>query len=62
MAVLFLVTFITGLAESHVHPGQSGIHTPLAIILFALGITHFSLNFKAFKKYLGLTDKKIAEK
>ncbi|POZ59390.1 hypothetical protein C1O63_0703 [Dehalococcoides mccartyi] len=31
MAVLFLATIITGIAEAHVHPGNSGHHVAVAI-------------------------------
>ena len=53
MMVLFLLTFITGLAEAHVHPGESGIHTPLAILFVVVTVVHVALNWKAMGRYLG---------
>ncbi len=33
MVVLFLATIITGIVESHVHPGNSGHHVFISILL-----------------------------
>ena len=53
MGISFLLTVITGFAEAHVHPGESGIHTPLAIIFIAATVVHAALNFKAMRRYVG---------
>jgi hypothetical protein len=51
MATFFLFTIITGIAESQVHPGRSGIHTVIAIFFITSTIIHIVINRKAFIKY-----------
>jgi hypothetical protein len=58
MVVLFFTTAITGFVEAHVHPGQSGIHTPLAVLFVIFAITHGALNRKAMAKHFASTAKK----
>lgn len=58
MVVLFFVTIITGFAEAHVHPGQSGIHTPLAVLFVIFSITHGAINRKALAKHFAGATKK----
>jgi hypothetical protein len=58
MVALFFITIITGFAESHVHPGESGVHTVLAILLIVAAFSHALVNRKAFLKYfMGLGKK-----
>ncbi|AMU87348.1 hypothetical protein [Dehalococcoides mccartyi] len=52
MAVLFLATIITGIAEAHVHPGHSGHHVAVAIAFIASILIHVGLNRKSFARYL----------
>ncbi|AAW39202.1 hypothetical protein X793_07195 [Dehalococcoides mccartyi CG4] len=52
MAVLFLATIITGIAEAHVHPGNSGHHVAVAIAFIASILIHLVLNRKSFSRYL----------
>jgi hypothetical protein len=51
MMVFFLLTVITGLAESHIHPGRSGSHTMIAIILIVSTLVHILINRKAISRY-----------
>jgi hypothetical protein len=51
MMALFFLTIVTGFAESHVHPGQSGIHTVMAILFIASTMTHIIINRKAFVRH-----------
>jgi hypothetical protein len=62
MAVLFLATFISGFAEAHVHPGDSGHHTVIAILFMITICAHVSINFKAFTRYFGTPVKKSIAK
>jgi hypothetical protein len=55
MALSFLFTVTTGFAEAHVHPGRSGVHTPLAIIFLIATLTHVVINHKAFFKHFSTT-------
>lgn len=58
MLFLFLACIITGFAESHVHPGTSGIHTVLAILFVVSAFTHIAVNRKAFiRHFMGAPDK-----
>ncbi|MCF7635016.1 MAG: hypothetical protein LLF82_000494 [Dehalococcoides mccartyi] len=52
MAVLFLATIITGIAEAHVHPGNSSHHVAVAIAFIASILIHLVLNRKSFSRYL----------
>jgi len=58
MVVLFFLTVITGFAKSRVHPGESGIHTVLAVLFVVSTFTHAVINRKAFFKYLAVSSKK----
>jgi len=51
MALLFLLTIVTGIAESYVHPGQSGIHTVMAILFIIIILIHIIINRKALVRY-----------
>jgi hypothetical protein len=51
MVVLFLLTVITGFAESHVHPGDPGIHTVFAILFVTSILVHVVINRKAFARH-----------
>jgi len=51
MAVFFLFTVITGVAESHIHPGQSGSHTVISIFFVISILVHILINRKAFVRY-----------
>ena len=51
-AVLFLLTVITGIAESHVHPGNTGVHVVMAILFIASTLAHVVVNRKPFARYL----------
>jgi hypothetical protein len=62
MAILFLVTVITGFAESHVHPGDSGHHTVISILFMLVVFAHMTLNSKTFGRYLSVPSKKVVEK
>jgi hypothetical protein len=59
MGILFLVTIISGIAESHVHPGNSGLHTVVAVLFVISIIIHVAINRKSFSRYLltGSTNK-----
>ncbi len=59
MVVLFVISFVTGLAESHVHPGESGIHTPFAVAFGAVTIVHVILNLKPLARYFRGQPKKL---
>jgi hypothetical protein len=52
MGVLFLITIITGFAESHVHPGDAGLHTVVAVLFIASILVHAVINRKALARYL----------
>jgi hypothetical protein len=52
MAISFLLTVITGLAESHVHPDRSGIHTVFAILFIVSTLTHVVINRKSLARHL----------
>ncbi len=52
MAVLFSVTVISGIAEAHVHPGSSGLHTIMAVLFIVSILTHIVVNRKALARYL----------
>jgi hypothetical protein len=58
MVVLFLLTVITGFAEDHVHPGESGIHTVFSILFIVSVFIHSAINRKAFFRYLTVGIKK----
>jgi hypothetical protein len=58
MLILFLLTVITGFAEAHVHPGQSGIHTPLAILFILSSVFHIVINRKPFARHFTGTPQK----
>ena len=58
MVVLFFLTIITGIAEGHVHPGRSGVHTPIAVFFIAAALTHVVVNHKPFLRYFMGLDKK----
>ncbi len=51
MGAFFIFTVITGIAESHVHPGQSGSHTVIAILFIVSIFLHVLINRNAFMKY-----------
>lgn len=51
MVVLFLATVITGIAESHVHPGSSGHHVFISVPFLISVCVHVWLNRKAFIKH-----------
>jgi len=51
MAAFFFFTIITGIAESHIHPGHSGSHTVIAIIFIVSTLVHILINRKAFVRY-----------
>jgi FtsH-binding integral membrane protein len=53
LIVLFPAAIISGFAEAHVHPGQSGIHQVIAILFVVFIIGHLAINFKSVKNYLG---------
>jgi hypothetical protein len=58
MVGLLLAAIITGIAESHVHPGSSGSHTVLSILFITLTFIHIIINRKALVRYfLGKTPK-----
>ena len=57
MAILFLATIVTGIAEGHVHPGNSGSHIVVAILFIASTITHIVINRKAFVRYLSTSNR-----
>jgi hypothetical protein len=58
MAVLFLATIITGIAEAHVHPGRSGVHIVIAVLFITATLTHIAVNWKTFLRYFMGVDKK----
>jgi hypothetical protein len=58
MVILFFATFITGFAEAHVHPGQSGIHTPLAVLFVIFTLTHGVINRRALARHFAGAAKK----
>jgi hypothetical protein len=58
--VLFLATIFTGIAESHIHPGNSGHHIVLSILFIAAILIHVALNRKAFARYLGVSTAKMS--
>jgi hypothetical protein len=58
MVILFFLTVITGFAESRVHPGESGVHTFLAVLFVVSAFTHAVINRKVFFRYLSGRDKK----
>jgi hypothetical protein len=60
MIVLFLVTIFSGIAESHVHPGESGMHTFLAILFIASTLAHLAVNRKALVRYFSGQTKKAS--
>jgi hypothetical protein len=47
MMALFLITVISGFAESHVHPGNTGIHTVMAVLFVVSTLAHGVINRKA---------------
>jgi hypothetical protein len=51
MGILFLVTIISGIVESHVHPGNSGLHTVVAVLFIASIVIHVAINRKSFTRY-----------
>jgi hypothetical protein len=51
MAAFFIFTVITGIAESHIHPGRSGSHTVIAVIFIVSTSVHILINRKAFFRY-----------
>jgi hypothetical protein len=58
MVGLLLAAIITGIAESHIHPGNSGSHTVLSILFITLTFIHIIINRKAFvRHFLGKTPK-----
>ncbi len=52
MIILFLVTVITGIAES------GGLHTGVAILFVISTLAHVIVNRKPFARYLVVTVKK----
>jgi hypothetical protein len=58
MVILFFATVITGFAEAHVHPGRSGIHTPLAILFVVSALSHGAINRKSLARHFGSAAKK----
>ncbi len=52
MGILFVATVVSGIAESHVHPGKSGLHTVMALLFVAVALIHIMLNRKAISRYL----------
>jgi hypothetical protein len=51
MGILFVVTVVSGIAELHVHPGQSGLHTVAAVLLVTITLIHVIINRKAISRY-----------
>lgn len=51
MIISFFLTIFTGIAESNVHPGQSGIHTVMAILFVISAFIHAWINRKAIVRY-----------
>jgi hypothetical protein len=51
MLFLFFATVITGFAEGHIHPGQSGIHTVLAVLFVISTVTHMVVNRKSLVRH-----------
>jgi hypothetical protein len=51
MVGLLLAAIITGIAESHIHPGSSASHTVLSILFITLTFIHIIINRKAFVRY-----------
>jgi hypothetical protein len=58
MALFFLLTIVSAVAEAHVHPGRSGAHTVFAILFIVLTLAHVIINRKAFRKNITGTSKK----
>jgi hypothetical protein len=51
MGAFFVFAVITGITESHVHPGQSEGHTVITILFIVSIFLHILINRKAFMKY-----------
>jgi hypothetical protein len=62
MTILFLATVITGFAEGHIHPGDSGHHTVIAILFVISTVTHAAINRKAFARHFNSPAQKPAVK
>ena len=60
MLVFFVMTVISGFAEAHVHPGRSGIHTPLAILFVVFTLTHMIINRKSIARHMAVFPRKSA--
>jgi hypothetical protein len=58
MVILFIATIITGIAEGHVHPGRSGVHTVMAVLFIITALTHVAVNRKSFFRHFMSLDKK----
>ncbi len=57
MSILFVLTFITGIAESGPsHPGPAVAHIFLVVLFTLSVITHVVLNRKALARYFGKTE------
>lgn len=59
MALFFLLTVFSAIAEAHVHPGSSGTHTIFAILFIVATLGHVAINRKAFVKHLVGMPKKV---
>jgi hypothetical protein len=60
MILFFVITVITGFAEAHVHPGRSGIHTPMAILFVVFILTHMIINRKSIARHMAVYPRKPA--
>ncbi len=57
LAVLLLLTIVTGFAEMHVHPGDSGLHVVVAVLFILSTLVHVVMNRKSFFRYFSSTYK-----
>jgi hypothetical protein len=53
MAVLFLATIFSGIAESQIHPGSAGHHIFITLLFISITLVHLALNRKALLHYVG---------
>jgi hypothetical protein len=51
IVILFPITVISGIAESHIHPGKSGVHTFFAILFILSTLAHVAISRKSLIKH-----------